>query len=838
MKVSLNLIKQFTSINIPVDELVATINNQLGGVEEVTELGVRYKNITIVKVVSCEKHPNADKLSVCKIDDGQSVRDVDRDVDGYVQVVCGAPNVHANMWAVWLPPHTTVPASYADAKPFVLEPREIRGVMSNGMLGAGDELAINSDHNGIIELREEDMPPHIGARGLATGQDFAEAMGLDDTIIDIENKMFTHRPDCFGQLGVAREIAGITGQPFHSPEWYTTLPSFLSANSFELTVTNQALAQVPRFMAVGFSGIEVKPSPLWLQCELIRLGSKAINNIVDVTNYVMLLTAQPTHAYDYDKLRGHALGARMASSGEKVTLLNGKTYELSSDDIVIADQEGPVGLAGIMGGSNSEVSDMTTSIVLEVATFDMYTVRKSSMRHGVFTDALTRFNKGQSPQQNPYVLNLLMTSIIDVAGGAQATEVVDVGQTITPSKAVVITPSFINNRLGLSLAKPQITTLLSNVEMRCDDEVSGDGDDAIVVLPPYWRMDIEVPEDVVEEVGRLYGFDALPRELPKRAGGVATRNKNRVLKQRIRQSLARAGANEVLTYSFVHEQVMKKAEQDASRAFRLGNAISPDLHLYRLSVLPSLLDKVHANIKNSYDEFVLFEIGKGHDKVSHLADDNGLPSEPEFVDAVYASKKPRQGAAYYMMRRLVSQLAKDLGFTLKLIPIDNTDGIHAATVFAPARSARIESRQGEYIGIVGELKQSVRKAFKLPDYTAAMTLELAGIANVVELKRNNYQPLSRYPSTSQDISLKTAFSVPYEKIFHCVWSAATEKMAGIDIRLEPVAIYSADDKTDEKTTTLHVTFTSYDKTLTDQMINPVMDHIASCAKSELAAERV
>ncbi|MFZ1600147.1 MAG: hypothetical protein WAT31_02060, partial [Candidatus Saccharimonas aalborgensis] len=333
-------------------------------------------------------------------------------------------------------------------------------------------------------------------------------------------------------------------------------------------------------------------------------------------------------------------------------------------------------------------------------------------------------------------------------------------------------------------------------------------------------------------------FDALPRELPKRAGGVATRNKNRVLKQRIRQSLARAGANEVLTYSFVHEQVMKKAEQDASRAFRLGNAISPDLHLYRLSVLPSLLDKVHANIKNSYDEFVLFEIGKGHDKVSHLADDNGLPSEPEFVDAVYASKKPRQGAAYYMMRRLVSQLAKDLGLTLKLIPIDNADGIHAATVFAPARSARIESRQGEYIGIVGELKQSVRKAFKLPDYTAAMTLELAGIANVVELKRNNYQPLSRYPSTSQDISLKTAFSVPYEKIFHCVWSAATEKMAGIDIRLEPVAVYSAEDNTDKKTTTLHITFTSYDKTLTDQMINPVMDHIASCAKDELAAERV
>jgi phenylalanyl-tRNA synthetase beta chain len=247
------------------------------------------------------------------------------------------------------------------------------------------------------------------------GASFAKVYGLDDTIIDIENKMFTHRPDLFGQLGVAREIAGSLGHQFTSPEWYLSAPEFEVVEGLELEVFNEAIEKVPRFMAVAMKDIEVKQSPLWLQCALVAMGSKPINNIVDVTNYIMLLTAQPVHAYDYDKLRGRKLGVRMAANGEKADLLNGKTYELTEDDIVIVDGEGVGGLGGIMGGGNSEVSADTKNIVLEVANFDMYTVRKSSMRHGVFTDALTRFNKGQSPLQNDRVLHLLMMSIKDVS---------------------------------------------------------------------------------------------------------------------------------------------------------------------------------------------------------------------------------------------------------------------------------------------------------------------------------------------------------------------------------------------------------------------------------------
>ncbi|RKW00602.1 MAG: phenylalanine--tRNA ligase subunit beta, partial [Candidatus Saccharimonas sp.] len=226
-------------------------------------------------------------------------------------------------------------------------------------------------------------------------------------VLDIENKMFTHRPDCFGQLGVAREIAGILHQPFTSPTWYNLEQVFGDGDSVPLAVSNDIPQLVPRFMAVAIRGVQVAPSPLWLQCQLVAMGAKPINNIVDATNYVMLMTAQPTHAYDYDTLQGGQLGARMARQGETLALLSGKTIELTPDDIVITDGQGPVALGGIMGGSRTEVSATTTTIVLECATFDMYAVRKIAMRHGVFTDALARFNKGQSPLQNAAVLNRL-----------------------------------------------------------------------------------------------------------------------------------------------------------------------------------------------------------------------------------------------------------------------------------------------------------------------------------------------------------------------------------------------------------------------------------------------
>ena len=856
MKVSLNLIKQLINFELPpVDELVARVNQQLGGVEEVTDLNAKYGGARIVRVVECAKHPNADRLSVTKIDDGGVVADVPRDENGLVQVVCGAPNVHADMWAIWLPPQSTVPASFDDDEPFVLDARPLRGVLSQGMLAAADELDIGTDHEGIVEIHEHDVP--VGVE-LTAGASFAEAFGLDDYVLDIENKMFTHRPDCFGQLGVAREIAGIFHQQFTSPEWYNVIQEFTSGDGLELEIFNEATEVVPVFSAVAIKDIEVQPSPLWLQCQLVAMGGKPINNIVDATNYMMLLTAQPTHAYDYDKLRGHKLGARMARDGEKVSLLNGKEYELTTDDIVIADGEGVIGLAGIMGGADTEVSSDTKNIVLECANFDMYALRRTAMRHGIFTDALTRFNKGQSPLQNAAVLKQLMSMV----GGVQASEVFDKRndrlmvmqhdsqvtfgsagkETISifdwgaVTGVLVLESTFVNERLGTEFSPQEICRILKNVEIKAHEEPEPNMPYQFEVIAPFWRTDLELSEDIVEEVGRLYGFDKLPRQLPMRSIKPAPRNPRRQLKQAIRQSLSRAGANEVLTYSFVHERVLKNAEQDPSRAYRLSNALSPDLQYYRTSVLPSLLDKVHANIKAGHDEFMLFEIGKIHDKQLPSSNED-LPSEQTFVDGVYASKKPRAGAPFYKARKLVDRLLADINVEADFVKIVGSDADIPAP-FDGQRNAWIVAKNGDKLGIVCELSQAVRRNFKLPDYTAAFSLDIEKLQdNLAENREYNYRPLSRYPSTTRDISLKMQSAVDYASVYACAEEVA-KKHRELQIGITPIAIYQPKDDDSTKTVTLSVKFTSAERTLADKDTAPIIEEIAAMAAEEFDAAQV
>jgi len=833
MKVSLNLIKQLINFELPpVDELVARVNQQLGGVEEVIDLNAKYGGARIVRVVECAEHPNADRLSVTKIDDGGAVADVPRDENGLVQVVCGAPNVHADMWAIWLPPKSTVPASFDDDEPFVLDARPLRGVLSQGMLAAADELDIGTDHEGIVEIKEHDVPAGVE---LAAGASFAEMFGLDDYILDIENKMFTHRPDCFGQLGVAREIAGIFHQQFTSPDWYKSVQQFTGAEGLDLTVINDAPELVPRFMAVAIRDITVQPSPLWLECQLVAMGGKPINNIVDATNYMMLMTAQPTHAYDYDKLRRSTLEARLARDGEKVSLLNGKGYELTMDDIVIADGEGVIGLAGIMGGTDTEVSDGTKNIVLECANFDMYALRRTAMRHGIFTDALTRFNKGQSPLQNAAVLKQLMNMV----GGVQASQVFDLKQfddyfdgKYTPAN-IDINSKFINERLGLDLSGDDICDLLNNVEIKShgpEEEL-----DYICIQSPFWRTDLELPEDIVEEVGRLYGFDKLPRRLPRRSIKSTPKNSRRELKNAVRQSLSRAGANEVLTYSFVHERILKNAEQDITQAYKLSNALSPDLQYYRLTVLPSLLDKVHANIKAGHDEFALFEMGKGHVKMHGLGED-GLPEASQFTDIIYAAKKPGAGAPFYKMRRLVEQLAHDLGTKLVFKPIEQELNFPVTAPFDQSRSALVETTDGTFIGIVGELKQSVVKNFKLPAYVAAASLDTAGLEAVYAKRGSHYQPLSRYPSTSRDISLKLPTDVNYAAVAQSIDRIL--KAVDIDVAFHAVSIYQPSDDVTTKTLTFRLVFTSHQRTLVDSDITPIIESIQQTMQQTYGAELV
>lgn len=826
MKVSLNWVKQYTDADLPIGELVQKIGRQLGAVEEVIDLSKKYQGIVIAKVVTCEKHPNADKLQVCLIDDGGKTKEVDRSKDGLVQVVCGAPNVQAGQVVVWLPPGRTVPSTY-DTDPFVLEARELRGVVSNGMLASPQELGIGDDHSGILTL-EKGQP----------GTDFAEEYGLNDYIIDIENKMFTHRPDCFGILGVAREIAGITGQKFTSPKSYLGEKT-TGAHPVDkdlLQVENKIPELVPRFMLQVIEDIKPAPSPLYVQIDLMKVGLKPINSIVDITNYFMYLTGQPMHAYDYDKLVERADGKtpkitiRLPQKDEKLTLLNGKTVDLLPKTILIADEAGPIGLGGVMGGADTEVDENTKNIVLECANFDMYTIRRASMEYGLFTDAVTRFNKGQSPFQTDRVMPMAVDEFIHQHGVLPSRSIYDLKGDLRPNPDVKVSVDFINSRLGLELTKDQIAKLLTNVEFSVDKE------DPLVVKAPFWRTDIHMPEDIVEEVGRLYDYGRLPKALPERNIKPAKPDKNLQFKSELRQSLASLGANEVLTYSFVHGNLLQKVGQNKDLAFKITNALSPDLQYYRLSLTPSLLAHIHPNIKSGHDRFAIFEIGKAHNKL-HKDDDNGVPKEYEILALTYADKKAKPGDAYYQVRNYLDELAANLGVTLEYQPIDKEADVPVVKPFDSSRAALVFAG-GTTIGIVGEYKSKVRKQLKLPVGCAGFEI---GIQELIKAQsnQNSYKPLSRFPSISQDVCLQVKQALSYGELTKHVKDLLDQSIGEHQsYTLEPVDIYQSEKIKDHKRITYRITLTDYDRTLTESVLTGILDGISAQLAKSLHAERI
>ncbi len=822
MKLSVNWLKQYVDIDMSVNELVEKIGAQLGAVEEVIDLGKKYQGIIVAKVISCEKHPNADKLSLCKIDDGNKAKGVKRDRQGYVQVVCGAPNVKVGLTVAWLPPGTTVPSSY-DKEPFVLEARELRGKVSNGMLASPSELTISDNHDGILEL-DEGKP----------GDDFAKLVGLNDYIIDVENKMFTHRPDCFGILGVAREVAGITGQKFTSPQWYShkTKTSTKVTKKLALKVSNNSKL-VPRFMAQALEGVSVGPSPLWMQTYLTRVGIRPINNLVDITNYTMFLTGQPLHAYDYDKLcevagtKSAQLETRLSLKGDKLKLLSGKEIVFDdSETILITSNDIPVGIGGVMGGLDTEVDENTKNIVMECANFDMYAIRKASMRHGLFTDAVTRFNKGQSPLQCNVVLSKAASLVEAYASGARGITI-DEKRKLTKTVTVHVTAEFINSRLGFDMKIKEMTRLLENVEFNV--RINGP---TLAVTPPFWRTDIDIPEDIVEEVGRLYGFDHLKLELPKRSIIPPARNVMRDIKSGIREKLSSAGANEILSYSFIHGDLMIKTGQNTKDAYKLSNALSPDLQYYRLSLTPSLLDKIHANVKAGHRKFAIYELGKAHKKGLQDPNENEVPKEDNFLSLVYVNDTGDQaGAAYYNAKNFLSTVLNTFNVAYEILPMTSKRIDEVSVMFEPVR-AGVVMIDGKQAGFMGEYKSGVRRALKLPQACAGFELNIGMLLG--EIQSFDYRSLSKYPSISQDICLRVKNSVIYADLEEIVKRALAD--SDEDIEVSPVDIYQK-EKT-HKQITFRIKVTSHKRTLKDSYVSKMLDAIEELAYKQLNATKV
>lgn len=826
MIISVNWLKQLTDIDVSIDELATLIGARLVEIEEVIDLGAKYKDVLVARVVNAQPLEGSDHLNIVRIDDGGAAENVERGEDGLVQVVCGAPNVRDGLLVAWLPPGSTVPETYDTNEPFVLDARKLRGVMSNGMIASARELSLWDEHEGILELDKD----------LAPGSSFAVGYELDDYLLDIENKSLTHRPDCFGVVGFAREVAAIQGKAFATPGWLrSTVPHFGEKQGDiampNVTIDNPELSSRYEAVVLSKSDGSVK-SPLQLQTYLARVGVRPISAVVDVTNYLMLQTGQPLHAFDYDKVVAEAgdqaeIHVRSGHDGEKLLLLDGREIEVTEDDIVIAAGNTAIGLAGAMGGATTEIDENTKNVIVESATFNLYNLRATQMRHGIFSEAITRFTKGQPAEIGAPVLGEAVRLMGEYADAKRVSDVADTYPGRTDPISLRVSLGRINATLGTEFTIDEVTRILANVEfdVRAHDH-------EVELTVPYWRADIHIAEDVIEEIGRLNGFDSIAPTMPQRTFTPVRATLFDRFRANVRAHLVRSGANEVLTYSFVHGDMLEKAGQLRANSYRITNSISPDLQYYRQSLTPSLLAAVHGNIKQGFDEFALFELNKVHPKQQGLTHEQ-VPAEQDVLALTLARKKAGVGAPYYRAKKLLDYLADSLGLTLRYDDFADTLGDPASAPFEPKRSARVyDVKTGISLGVVGEYRRSVAKAFKLPDDAAGFEIDTNLLFEAVQEVENSYRPISRYPGTERDM----CFQVPVTTTYGQLTAVAQAALEDIDLEtaLEPVDIYQANDS-QVKNITLRVKMTSYDHTLTSDEATTAANKIAERVTSELPA---
>ncbi len=804
MLISLNWLKKYVDIKIPTDELVTLIGARLVEVEGIIDQTHKYDNILVAKVVSCEKIPDT-HLSLCQIDAGKS--------NDLIQVVCGAPNVRAGMLSAWIAPGATVPASVHEDAPFIIGKRKLQGYESNGMLAGADELDFGDDHSGIVELEPDSAAP---------GTPLADIFDLNDIILEIENKSLTHRPDTFGIIGFAREVAGILGQAFKTPDFLLdkSADHILTQEAPSLKVTIADSKLCPRYTALILERRNAKSKKYLNEIDtlLSRSGMRPIDEIVDITNYLMLLTGQPLHAFDYDKLvqvggkKDPEIIVRAGRAGDKLKLLDGHEVEPTENDIVITSNDIPVALAGAMGGENTEIDENTRRVVLESATFSLYNLRKTQMIHGVFSEAITRFTKGQPAFQT---LPVAKEFAALMSHQLQPLALTDAYPVSVKPNVVRITAEHINNLLGTNFSYSQIEQTLRNVgfEVTCP---CGKPDkcacEEIAVTAPLWRTDIHIPEDIIEEIGRLNGYDNIAPVLPLHA--TSSPNQLLSLKQNVRNALASFGANELLTYSFVHGDLLEKFGQDPKNSYKITNSISPDLQFVRQQITPSLLIKAYENLKDNHDHFAIFEMNQVFLKSNGLNSEN-VPELNNNLALVFADKS--QDSCYYSAKLYLEQLLLQLDLIPTFAPIKKAEKYEG--FYEPKRSAAVFVGETQ-IGIIGELKNSIAHSIKLPTGVATFELSLDEILALPKNHQPNFN-ISQFPSVNRDISLE----VPADVNFEDVYQKIHQKLAKTQLifSVSPISIFQKDKL--NKSLTFHLEFSHPDKTLQGSEINAIMESL-------------
>jgi phenylalanyl-tRNA synthetase beta chain len=713
MKVSLKWLADYVALSVPSAELARRLTLSTAEVEAIEQIGGDWDFVRIGRVIKVAAHPNADRLRLATVDTGGEPK----------TVVCGAPNLEPGQRIAF----ADVGAHLIDGhsgQPMQLKASTIRGVVSAGMVCSERELGLSDEHEGILVL-PDDAP--IGA----ALKDY-----LGDTVFDIYS--WPHRPDLMSMVGVAREVSALTGEAVEEPsEEYKSEAGSIDGR---LSVAIESPELCARYIGAVIENVRIGSSPPWMQERLLAAGMRPINNVVDITNFVMLELGQPLHAFDYDRIAGREIVVRRATDGERLLTLDGEERRLDSRMLLVCDSSGPVALAGVMGGFATEVSQTTTTVLLEAANFNGINIRSTSTRLRLRSEASARFEKSIGPEVAAHAARRAVQLMVDLCGGRALNGYVDTYPGKRPETVVTVSADRIRTVLGVDVEQARVKKALQSLGFAV---VGGPPADYRVVVP-YWRTDISIPDDVIEEIIRILGYESVP--LTTISGRVPDYHPEPAytVRRLLQDRLVEAGMQEVITYSLVSENL---AEEDRSGShLRIVNPASQE-HVYlRRSMRASLLRALAPNLRRRRVAVRLFETAR-----TYQPREGDLPEEPEFATGVLAGPRPdrwgtpsEEAVDFFDAKGIVETVLGRLNIEAGYVPVD-------AEGMVSGRSASVIAG-GSPIGIVGQVHPDVARRFDIDDDVYLFELSMDALRTAMEAK-SGYRPFSRFPSIREDLAL-------------------------------------------------------------------------------------
>ncbi|HEI6342611.1 TPA: phenylalanine--tRNA ligase subunit beta [Staphylococcus aureus] len=788
MLISNEWLKEYVTIDDSVSDLAERITRTGIEVDDLIDYTKDIKNLVVGFVKSKEKHPDADKLNVCQVDIGE---------DEPVQIVCGAPNVDAGQYVIVAKVGGRLPGGIK------IKRVKLRGERSEGMICSLQEIGISSNYipksfeSGIYVFSESQVP----------GTDALQALYLDDQVMEFD--LTPNRADALSMIGTAYEVAALYNTKMTKPET-TSNELELSAND-ELTVTIENEDKVPYYSARVVHDVTIEPSPIWMQARLIKAGIRPINNVVDISNYVLLEYGQPLHMFDQDAIGSQQIVVRQANEGEKMTTLDDTERELLTSDIVITNGQTPIALAGVMGGDFSEVKEQTSNIVIEGAIFDPVSIRHTSRRLNLRSESSSRFEKGIATEFVDEAVDRACYLLQTYANGKVLKDRVssgELGAFITP---IDITADKINRTIGFDLSQNDIVTIFN--QLGFDTEIN---DDVITVLVPSRRKDITIKEDLIEEVARIYGYDDIPSTLPvfdKVTSGQLT---DRQYKTRmVKEVLEGAGLDQAITYSLVSKEDATAFSMQQRQTIDLLMPMSEAHASLRQSLLPHLIEAASYNVARKNKDVKLFEIGN----VFFANGEGELPDQVEYLSGILTGdyvvnqwQGKKETVDFYLAKGVVDRVSEKLNLEFSYRRAD-IDGLH------PGRTAEI-LLENKVVGFIGELHPTLAADNDLKrTYVFELNFDALMAVSVGYI---NYQPIPRFPGMSRDIALEVDQNIPAADLL------STIHAHGGNILKDTLVfdVYQGEHlEKGKKSIAIRLNYLDTEETLTDERVSKVQAEI-------------